>query len=146
MRINREQTKGDRVELDRNGMPVTPALSPAKAPVSPAKAKIGGALVILIGLTMGYFFILRPLQEANRTGHLVYYIKAILLVPAFLYMGVAAMITDMRDGQTRETGPDGKARLTTKGKWFIGGFAVVMVLSVAGWYWYLHLIGFISEP
>ena len=133
------------MELDRNGMPASSATTQTKAPVSAAKAKVGGAIVILIGLVMGYFFILRPLQEANRTGHLVYYIKAILLVPAFLYMGVAAMITDMRDGQTREVGPDGKGRLTTKGKWFIGGLMVVMGLTVAGWYWYLHLIGFTSE-
>ena len=129
------------MQLDGNGMPV----APAKAPVSAARAKVGGALFVVGGLVMAYYFILRPLQEAQRTGQLHYYIKGILLPPAFVYGGLVVLLFDMRDGQIRQPGPDGKPKLTTKGWWFIGGLVVVMGLTVAGWYWYLHAIGFVDQ-
>jgi hypothetical protein len=113
-------------------------------PVSAAKAKVGGALFVVGGLVMAYFFMLRPLQEAQRTGHLEYYFKGILLPPALVYGGLVVLVFDMRDGQTRTAGPDGKPKLTAKGWWFIGGLFVVMGLTVGGWLWYLHAIGFES--
>ena len=125
------------MDLDQNGMTV-----PEKKPVSLAKSKVGAALFVVGGLAMAYFFMLRPLQGAQRTGHLEYYMKAILLPPAFIYGGLFALLTDMRDGQIRQPGPDGKSKLTTKGWWFLGGLVVVMGLTVGGWLWYLHAIGF----
>ena len=113
-----------------------------KKPVSLAKSKIGGALFVVGGLVMAYFFMLRPLEEAQRTGQLHYYFKGILLPPAFVYGGLMVLLFDMRDGQTRTMGADGKAKLTRKGWWFIGGLFAVLGLTVAGWFWYLHLIGF----
>ncbi len=117
------------------------ASAQGKEPASLAKTKVGGALFVLGGLVMAYYFILRPLQEGERTGQMHYYMKGILLPPAFVYGGLMVLLFDMRDGQIRTTGPDGKPKLTSKGWWFIGGLFAVLGITIAGWLWYLHTIG-----
>ena len=55
-------------------------------------------------------------------------------------------MTDLRDGTIREIGPDGKPRMTRKGKLFMAGLVLVLTVSVAAWYTMLHVMGFQEIP
>ena len=109
---------------------------------SPPKLRVFGVFAIVLSLVLGYFVLLRPLLEAQRTGVLRFSLKAVLVPPAFFYLGVAVMVTDLRDGTIREAGPDGRPRFTRKGRVFLAGLVVVLTGAVAAWYGLLHLWGF----
>lgn len=102
------------------------------------RARIFGICLIPASLLMAYFWMIRPLQEAQHTGLLEYNTKGILLPPALLYMGVALTLADLRDGQFRTTGADGKPKLTKKGMLFLVGLVVVLGITYALWTAYLH--------
>ena len=107
-----------------------------------AKTRVGAAILIVIGLVMAYFFIYHPVQQARASGELHYYVKGLLLPPLLLYMAVCILFGDMRDGQIKTIGPNGKAHLTSKGWAFVVGIFVVISLTLVAWYFYLSSIGF----
>jgi len=108
------------------------------------KAKLAGVFIVLLALVMGYFFIVQPVQEARRTGHMEYYVKGVVMPPLFLYAGVAVLCFDMRNGQVRVVDATGKRKYTRKGWFFLVGAVVVMCGSLALWVAYLHSMGFES--
>ena len=114
---------------------------PPNGPV-PARLRVFGGVVVLAGLVAGYYFLYQPVAEAERTGTLTYYFKGILLSPVFVYLGVVMLFADVRDGQIKQLGPDGKKRLTSKGWSFVVGLIAVMGLTIAGWFLILHQLGF----
>ena len=114
---------------------------PSNGPV-PARLRVFAVAVILGALAMGYFFIYRPLAEAERTGTLTYYLKGVFLSPAFLYMGIVMLFADARDGQFMQLGPNGKKYLTSKGWSFVVGLVAVVGLTFAAWYLTLRHLGF----
>ena len=107
-----------------------------------ARARVFGAMLLPASLIMAYYTMWKPLHEAQQTGVLHYYIKGILLPPMLLYAGVCILLADLRDGQIRTTGPDGKPKLTSKGWSFVVGMMVVMALTFTAWYLYLRAVGF----
>ena len=113
-------------------------------PVSLRKSRLGGLLIALLGAALGWFVLLRPLWEGERTGHLEYSVKGVFMVPAFLYLGIAVMVTDLRDGQAFRVGVDGRKHMTPKGRWVFAGLAIVIALFAAGWWWYLRSLGFVD--
>ena len=94
------------------------------------RTKYVGAAFIVGSFVMAYFFMWRPVQAAKLSGYLEYSVKAVLLTPLLAYLGVAMLLTDMRDGETRRTGADGKARLTRKGWLFVAGMMVVIAVTL----------------
>ncbi len=107
-----------------------------------AMTRIFGVLLIPASFVMAYFTILKPLREAQQTGVLHYYEKGLLFPPGLLYMGIALLVADLRDGQIRKAGPDGKRKLTRKGWIFLGGLVVTMGLTQWAWSAYLHRLGY----
>ena len=105
-------------------------------------SRIFGALLIPASLIAAYYWIVVPVREAQHTGELHYYMKGLLLPPSFLYLGCVLLVADMRDGQFRETGPDGKPKLTSNGRKFIAGLVAVLATTMVIWYFYLRSIGF----
>ena len=98
--------------------------------------------MIPVGLWISYHFIVQPLEQARRSGHLEYYLKGVLLGPLAVYLGIAILMTDLRDGQVRTIDPAGRKHFTRKGRLFVAGVIVVMCLSLAGWFGALHAMGF----
>lgn len=109
------------------------------------RLRLFAGFVIALSLALGYFVLVRPLLEAQRTGVLQFSIKAVLVPVAFLYMGFALLVTDLRDGTLRTVGPDGKSRFTRKGRIFVIGLIAVLATAVGIWYGLLHVLGF-REP
>lgn len=114
---------------------------PGDGPV-PTRIRIFGMVLLLASLAMGYYFLYEPLVEAQRTGTLVYYMKGVLLTPSVLYLSITLLVGDMRDGQIKQLGPDGKKHLTSKGWAFVVGYVAVLGLALAGWSLLLHHLGF----
>ncbi len=121
---------------------VDTSLNPAKPAPSLARSRVGGLLIMLVSLVMGYFFIWIPLQHARTGASFSYSMKGVLITPAFFYMGCATLVTDLRDGQAFTIGPDGKKRATRKGWIFIGGFLVVIAVTITAWDLYLKSLGY----
>ncbi len=114
---------------------------PGKGPV-PLRLRIFAVVLILVSLAMGYFFMYQPIAEAQRSGTLTYAMKGIVVPPMFFYLGVVMLFADVRDGQIKQLGPDGKKRYTSKGWSFIVGLIAVMGLVLGGWFLLLNRLGF----
>ena len=114
---------------------------PPTGPV-PARLRIFAVVLILGALAMGFCFIFQPLAEALHTGSLTYYLKGILIAPMFLYAGIVMLFADVRDGQIKQLGPDGKKHFTSKGWSFVTGLIAVLTLTLAAWFLALRHLGF----
>jgi hypothetical protein len=95
------------------------------------KLKLVGAITFLVSLGFLYWSMFRPIAEALRAGthrHLYLDYRSITL----LYIGIWLLITDLRDQDVREVGPDGQLRLNRKGRiakyFFLGGFALTILV------------------
>ena len=108
------------------------------------KRTIGGIVMLLIGAACAYFFMYLPVHTALRTGQLEYYVKGILLPPICLYIAFILLATNVQDGQMRALNAKGKPTFTKTGWWMMGGAFAVIGLTLAGWYYYLHILGFQS--
>ncbi len=108
------------------------------------KRTIGGIVMLLLGAACAYFFMYLPVHTAMQTGQLEYYVKGILLPPICLYMALILLVTDIRDGQLRRLNAKGKPTFTKKGWWVMAGALATMGLTLAGWFFYLHALGFRS--
>lgn len=109
------------------------------------KSRIGGVLLIVIALALAYLSIVSPLRESAANGILRYSWKGVLLPVAFLYLGIGVMIGDLRDEKIRTVAADGSSRFTPRAKFFLTGLVVLLCATYAGWKWYLHSIGFVSQ-
>lgn len=110
-----------------------------------SKSRITGVLFIVLGLGLAYVTVVRPLQEAARTGELRYLVKGVLMPPGLIYLGLCVLFADLRDGQIRTVAPDGTSKFTPKAKVFLAGLMVVLGLSWVAWEWYLHLLGYVLQ-
>ena len=106
------------------------------------KAVMGGILLIALGAGMTYFFAIRPIQELIATNHTTYYVKGVLIGPLCMYIGVLALTGKFGDGQIRRLNDKGKPTFTKKGWIVVGGAVLVIALTLAAWYGYLHAMGF----
>ncbi len=104
---------------------------------------MGGLFLIAVSIVWEYFFVYRPLRLAlNRTGEMTISVYSVGLAPALFYMGVLGLSGVVRTGELRQINSYGKATYTRKGLWTIAGLVVVVGVSLAGWYAYLHALGF----
>jgi hypothetical protein len=106
------------------------------------KTKAGGVLFILGGLIFGYMFILQPIQEAQSTGSLHYFVKGIMLPPVCIYVGLMMLLFNIRDEHVRKLDAKGKPTFTAKGWWLVGGCIATIIATYVVWGWYIHTIGF----
>jgi len=94
------------------------------------KVRLGGLGLIALGVALGWFFILEPLQEAGRRAHDVHYsLKAFFAVPACLIFGVAFLPLG-----TRLRYRDSAHRNFTAVGW--GLFVLVALATGAGFWWF----------
>ena len=106
------------------------------------QARLGGALLIPLGLVMGYFFLWQPLQHARAGEPFTYSMREVLLAPAVVYGGIAVLVLDLRDGQVYQLKPNGKRTFTRKGWIFVTGLVVVLALTLILWNRALHALGY----
>jgi hypothetical protein len=95
-----------------------------------SKARLWGLVAILIGAAVLYFFLLGPLEQAKAGAPEIHYqLRAFALVPLCFVFGLIFLIFGENfDYRT----PDHK-NLTAVG-W--AAFAVVVVLTGLGWWWF----------
>jgi hypothetical protein len=92
--------------------------------------RLGGLAAILIGIAVLYVFLLVPLQQAQAGAPEIHYqLRAFALVPLCLVFGLMFLI---RGEEFDYRTPDHK-NLTAAG-WT--AFAVVVVLTGLGWWWF----------
>jgi hypothetical protein len=127
--------------LNLNGVATPDGAHPTGRHVSIFRTKVLGVAATLIGLVTGYFFILRPIAEAQRTG-VLYQGPFGLVMPIYLvYCGVAMLVTDLRDEKTLRAGPEGRLWWTWKGRIFLYGSWGATALTLIAWYLYVRSIG-----
>ena len=94
------------------------------------KARLGGVLALVAGAALFWYFILRPLQEAQAgAAEISYSLKAFLLVPFCAVFGIAFLLLGSRFEYRT---PDHK-NFTLAG-WLVFGIAIV--IAGAGWWWF----------
>ena len=95
------------------------------------KARLGGLGLIALGLGLGWFFLLEPLQEARHGAHEVSYsLKAFLAVPACLIFGVAFLLLGARLRYR-----DAAHKNFTAVGWVLFG---LVVLATGGGFWWFE--------
>lgn len=93
------------------------------------KARVGGILFLAIGAAVGWFFLWRPLQDAQSGAAEIHYqLKAFVLVPACLVFGLAFLFAGSRLNYRNAE----KKTLTAVG-WLL--FAISAVLTAVGYWW-----------
>ena len=102
---------------------------------------LGGVLLCALGLGLGYFFLYRPLHALQTTGQMTYSLKGVMLAPLCVYLGALAFTGKFRDGSIRKLNEKGKPTFTKQGWIAITGALVVIGITFACWYGYLHSIG-----
>ena len=96
------------------------------------KLKLVGAIAVLVGLGFLYWSMFLPIAEAMQTGahsHVYLNLRALWL----LWIGTWLLVTDPRDQNFREVGPDGQLRWNRKAriaKYFLFGGYVIMIVVV----------------
>jgi hypothetical protein len=94
------------------------------------RARLGGLGLIALGLALGWFFLLRPLEEASRGAHAVhYFLKAFLAVPACLIFGAAFLALGERFRYR-----DAARRNFTAVGWLL--FGLVALATAGGFWWF----------
>ena len=94
------------------------------------KARLGGVALIILGLALGWFFVLGPLREAQHgVAEIRYSLKAFLAVPACLIFGIAFILAGAGLNY-RDTARQG---LTGTG-WLL--LALVALATAAGFWWF----------
>ena len=94
------------------------------------KARMGGLALIALGLAAGWFFILRPLQEASHGAAAVDYSpKAFLFAPASVVFGVAFLL----GGSGFRYRNEAHTNFSAVG-WLL--MILVAVVSAAGFWWF----------
>lgn len=98
--------------------------------MSSLKTRAGGLLLLLVGAAIAWFFLLRPLQEAQAgVAEIHYQLKAFVIVPACIVFGLGFLLAgnglQYRDAEHKN--------LTATG-WVL--VAVVAVLTAAGYWWF----------
>jgi hypothetical protein len=94
------------------------------------KARLGGLGLIALGLGLGWFFLLEPLQEARHGAHEVHYsLKAFFAVPACLIFGAAFLLLGTRFRYRNAA----HENFTAVG-WVL--FGLVALTSAAGFWWF----------
>jgi hypothetical protein len=99
-------------------------------------------VLIAASLPIAWFTIVEPVHRARQTGVLYYRLYWIMVGPLFLYMGAALILADMRDGQIRQRDAAGKLKFTRKGRIYMAGVWIVMILTMVGYQLYLRANGF----
>jgi hypothetical protein len=94
------------------------------------KARAGGLLLIALGCAIAWFFLLQPLEEAQAgVPEVSYQLKAFLAVPACLVFGLGFLVAGAKLNYR-----DAAAKKLTATGWVL--FAVVAVLTAAGYWWF----------
>lgn len=92
--------------------------------------RLGGLLAIIVGLGIGWFFIVGPLhQAAAGVQEISYSLRPFLIVPFSVVFGLAFVIL----GSDFKYRTDDHKNLTVLG-WVL--FGVVAVLTGVGWWWF----------
>lgn len=95
------------------------------------KARLGGLALIAIGLGLGWFFVLGPIQDAQQGAHEVhYFLKAFLAVPACVIFGIGFVAR----GDRLNYRDAARQRLTATG-WVL---MVLVALATAGGFWWVQ--------
>jgi hypothetical protein len=103
--------------LNLNGIATTDGTHPTGRRVSVLRTKVLGLASILAGLATAYFFIVRPIIEANGTGVLHQSPFGLVMPITLHYVGIAMLAADLRDAKTMRAGAEGKLFWTRKGKY-----------------------------
>jgi hypothetical protein len=109
--------------------------------VSVLRSKVGGAILLLTGLAAAYFFILRPIEDAKRTGVLDQGPYGLFVPIIMAYGGVATLLSDLRDEKSLRAGADGRLYWTRRGLIVLYGLLGATLLTVIAWYLYVRSIG-----
>jgi hypothetical protein len=127
--------------LTLNGIATPEGAHPTGRHVSVLRTKIWGVVFALGGLATAYYFILRPIEEAKRTGVLHQGPFGLVMPIVLLYGGLATLVTDLRDEKTMRAGPEGRLWWTRKGRIFQYGMWGSAALTLISWYFYVRSMG-----
>ena len=127
--------------LNLNGIATPDGPHPTGRHVSVLRTKILGAAFVLTGLGTAHLFILRPLEEAKRSGVLRQNPFGLVVSIVLVYSGLAMVVFDVRDERTMRAGPDGRLRWTRRGRIFLHCMWFGVALTVIAWYLYIYSIG-----
>jgi hypothetical protein len=83
--------------LNLSGIATPDGMHPTGRRHSALRAKIVGAVFTLTGLSTAYFFIVRPIEEAERSGVLRQGLYGLAMPIVLLCSGVAMLVADLRD-------------------------------------------------
>ena len=95
--------------------------------MSSLRTRAGGFLLLLVGAATAWFFLLRPLQDAQSgVPEIHYQLKAFVIVPACLVFGLGFLFA----GNGLKYRDTEHKNLTVTG-WVL--FAIVAILTAAGY-------------
>jgi len=93
------------------------------------KARLGGVALVILGLGLGWFFVLGPLQQAQQgVAEIRYSLKAFLAVPACLIFGIAFVLVGARLNYR-----DAARKSLTGTGWFL--LVLVAIATAVGFWW-----------
>jgi hypothetical protein len=94
------------------------------------KARLGGLVLIALGLGLGWYFVLWPLQEARQGAPEVrYFLKIFAIVPLCVICGLSFVLL----GERLKYADASRQNLTVTG-WFM--FVLVAAVTAAGFLWF----------
>ncbi|WP_375450572.1 hypothetical protein [uncultured Devosia sp.] len=105
------------------------------------KYRLGGVILLLVGLAVGWFFLVGPLQAAQGgAAEVSYSLRAFIAVPLCLVFGLGFLAM----GPALHYRNDAHTNLSVTG-WVL--FAVVALLTAAGYVWFQQqftALGYVS--
>ncbi|WNJ92128.1 hypothetical protein [Bosea sp. 685] len=94
------------------------------------KARLGGLVLIALGLGLGWYFVLGPLQEARQgVPEVRYFLKIFAIVPLCIICGLGFVLF----GERLKYADASRQNLTATG-WFM--FVLIAVATAAGFWWF----------
>jgi hypothetical protein len=101
-----------------------------------------GLALMLAGLGAGYWYLVRPVHQAQLTGAAEYPVIMLIAVPCMIYAGVALIgVSLFGNASTRRVDASGRTRISTAGMIFYLSVLGSMVGMIAWWIHFTHSAG-----
>ncbi len=117
----------------------------SEEPLSAAGLLLRGLGLIVLGLGLGYWYLIRPVHQAQLTGSAEYPRSALIGVPCLIYAGVALIgVMFFGDHSTRRVDANGRSRMNAIGAIFLLSVPCSMVAMIAWWIHFIHTAGVVN--
>ena len=128
------------------GNRTNPTQAGKEAAPSMVRRLLTGLFYILLGLGTRYWYLIRPVHQAQLTGSAEYHPTAVIAVPCLICGGIGLIGTTLFGNlATRSVDANGRSRLNATGVVFFLGFLGSIVGLLAWWIHFTHSAGVVTH-